>query len=378
MLGALVQGLVSLDGSATVAAKLALTIAIRYGDARRQFAPFRGAAETVLLDYGRHQRRLIPRLAEVTAMAFAHEGLMRKYHEVFSGAADTDADRQDLETLAAALKPLSTWAALDILQEAREACGGQGFLAENRLTPLRADLDIWVTFEGDNNVLLQLVGKRLLADYAKRMSKPDAATIGRYVADQVGEAVVGRTGLRQLGQDLRDFGSTARRVEVVRDEDAQRQLLTDRVETMVAAVAQALRAAKRLDPDAAAALYSRHQNDLILAARAHAELLQWEAFTEALGDETFDADTRQVLTWLRDCFGLTLIERSIGWYLMNGKLSAARARAITDYLDARLLPRLRQYAVALTDAFGLSDELIAAPIATGAERARQDEARAES
>ena len=46
-----------------------------------------------------------------------------------SAAAPTpDADREDLETLAAALKPLSTWHALDTLQEAREACGGAGFL----------------------------------------------------------------------------------------------------------------------------------------------------------------------------------------------------------------------------------------------------------
>ncbi|MGL1409760.1 acyl-CoA dehydrogenase family protein, partial [Vibrio parahaemolyticus] len=49
-------------------------------------------------------------------------------------------------------KPLSTWHALDTLQESREACGGQGFLFENRLVGLRADLDIYVTFEGDNNV----------------------------------------------------------------------------------------------------------------------------------------------------------------------------------------------------------------------------------
>jgi len=375
MLGTLVQGRVSLDGSALVAAKLGLTIAIKYADVRRQFAPERGAQETVLLDYGRHQRRLITRLAEVYAMAFAHEELLRRFDEVFSGRADTDEDRQDLETLAAALKPLSTWACLDILQESREACGGQGFLAVNRIAPLRADMDIWVTFEGDNNVLLQLVGKRLLTDYAKRMSKPDAATIRRYVADQVEEAVVGRTGLRQLGQNLRDFGSKGRSVLGVRDTEAQRQLLTDRVETMVAEVAGALRAARRMSPADAAELFNRHQNDLILAARAHGELLQWEAFTDAV-EATEDEGTRQVLTWLRDVFGLGLIEANIGWYLMNGRISANRARAITDYIDGRLLPRLRRHAVDLVDAFEIPDALIGAPIALGEEAARQDEARA--
>ena len=124
----------------------------------------------MLLDYGKHQRRLLPRLATTYAQIFAHDEFLQKFDGVFSGRTDTPADREDLETLAAALKPLSTWHALDTLQEAREACGGAGFMFENRLVGLRADLDIYVTFEGDNNVLLQLVGKRLLTDYAKQFT----------------------------------------------------------------------------------------------------------------------------------------------------------------------------------------------------------------
>ncbi len=104
-------------------------------------------------------------------MNFAHDEFLVKFDGVFSGKHDTDADREDLETLAASLKPLSTWAALDILQEAREACGGAGFLIENRLTGLRADLDIYVTFEGDNNILLQLVAKRLLVRLRRSSSR---------------------------------------------------------------------------------------------------------------------------------------------------------------------------------------------------------------
>src|SRR5690606_20387497 len=110
--------------------------------------------------------------------------------------------------------------ALEILQEAREACGGAGFMDENRLTQMRADLDIYATFEGDNNVLLQLVDKRLLNDYSKKFKNADAGAMAQYVAGQVGEAAVNRSGLRQFGQSLRDFGSTARSVEYVRDEDS--------------------------------------------------------------------------------------------------------------------------------------------------------------
>ncbi|QAV70377.1 acyl-CoA dehydrogenase [Salinibacterium sp. UTAS2018] len=374
MLGTLVQGRVSLDGAAVLASKLALNIAIKYGSERRQFTASSNTNEEVILDYQRHQRRLLPRLAQTYAMSFAHEEFLDKFDGVFSGRSDTDADRQDLETIAAALKPLSTWAALDTLQEAREACGGSGFMAENRLTQMRADLDVYATFEGDNNVLLQLVAKRLLTDYSRKFAGADAGAMAHYVADQVNEAAVNRTGLRRFAQNVVDFGSTARSIGYVRDTDSQRQLLTDRVETMVADVAGKLRPASKLPKAEAAALFNSHQNQLILTAYAHGELLQWEAFTRAI-EKIEDKDTAQVMTWLRDLFGFTLIEKNLSWYLMHGRISTNRAQAITDYIDDRLLPRLRPQALDLVAAFGLTDELVRAPIASGIEAKRQNEAR---
>lgn len=375
MIGTLVQGRVSLDGAAVVASKLALKIAITYGSERRQFTGADPSREEVILDYQRHQRRLLPRLATTYAMSFAHEKLLAAFDGVFSGEHDTDADRQDLETLAAGLKSMSTWNALDILQESREACGGAGFLAENRLTQLRADLDVYATFEGDNTVLLQLVAKRLLGDYAKKFKGADARAIAVIVAGQVGQAATDRSGLRRLAQNVTDRGSTGRAVGHVRDEESQRALLTGRVETMVAGVAARLRPAAKASPIEAARLFDADQNELIEAARAHAELLQWEAFTDALS-EVEDPATRTVLTWLRDLFGLSLIEKQLAWYLIHGRLSAQRATAITDYIDDRLLPRLRPHALDLVEAFGFAPEHVRAPIASGAERARQDEAAA--
>jgi acyl-CoA oxidase len=174
---------------------------------------------------------------------------------------------------------------------------------------------------------------------------------------------------------MRDFGSTARSVDWVRDTDSQRQLLTDRVEAMVAELAGALKDARKLSPVEAGELFNRHQDALIRAAKAHAELLQWEAFTDGV-EAVADPGTKQVLTWLRDLFGLGLIEADAAWFLANGRLSGARARAITEYIETRLLPRIRRHALDLVDAFELTPDLIGAPIALGAERERQDEAAA--
>jgi len=371
MLGTLVQGRVSLDGAATSASKIGLQIAVTYGNQRRQFNSTSDTEETTLLDYQRHQRRLITRLARTYASSFAHDGLLDKFDAVFSGRADSDDDRQDLETLAAALKPLSTWDALDTLQECREACGGSGFIAKNRFTQLYQDLDVYVTFEGDNNVLLQLVGKRLLTDYAAEFRKLDTGAMALYAAKQVGNTALHRSGLRSVGQALADVSDERKSANFFKDSANQKTLLTDRINAKVAEVANALRAAGK-NPIKAAQAFNENQDLLISAARDHGQLLRWEAFTAAL-EKVSDPATAEVLTWLRDVFTLTLVEEDLGWFLANGHLSMQRARTLPAYLN-RLLARLRPHAQDLVDAFGYTQDHLRADISDGSEAERQDEA----
>lgn len=371
MLGTLVQGRVSLDGSACVAMQAALAIAIRYGNERRQFDNSGGGQETVILDYQRHQRRLLPRLAETYAATFAHDEFLQKFHEVFQGIADTPEHRADLETLAAALKPLSTWQAMATLQECREACGGAGFLGENRIALLRHDLDIYTTFEGDNNVLLQLVGKRLAEDYGERFKQDAARTIVSQVADRAFRGI----GLARLGGHVEDIGLHGRSVGWLRNPEHQRDLLAARVEEPIAEIVAALARSSKLDAAAKAAAFNAQQHKLVETAKRYAELIQWEAFTRKLESFDADGDTHRILTWLRDLYGLCAIERDLGWYLMSGRLTVQRARMVSSYTN-RLVARLRPHAQDLVDAFGYEDAHLRAKIATGAELARQEEAAA--
>ncbi|GAB3158891.1 acyl-CoA dehydrogenase [Myceligenerans halotolerans] len=375
MLGALVQGRVTLDGSASVAAKVGLAIATKYADERRQFSPGEGQEEITLLDYAMHRKRLLPRIAETYAISFAHEELLELFHGVFSGAKDTPQNREDLETTAAALKATSTWFAMDTLQTCRQACGGAGFLSANRFTSMRSDLDVYTTFEGDNHILLQLAAKRLVGDHGKRLARAARSPAGMagIVAGQVKDALLHKTSLRKLGQNVADAGG-ARAASNLLDGATQRALLQGRVDGLVNSVAMGMRPAVGMkDLARAQEVFDDNQVELITSATAWAELFRWDAFTTALG-AIKDPDTREIMTTVRDIYGLTVIERNLDWYLANGRLSASRAKAVTTTIHD-LLKRIRPHAVDLVDAFGYGQRHLRAPIADGSERARQDEAR---
>ena len=151
-------------GAASISvAKSALTIAVRHATRRRQFGDEPTGLETLILDYPTHQRRLMPRLAATFAYHFAFERLIDDY---MAG----DLDPRVLEAQAAGLKAYGTWHAIDTVQACREACGGVGYLAENRFGALRADADVFTTYsEAAGNSLMFAMTEHALQQ-AKGMS----------------------------------------------------------------------------------------------------------------------------------------------------------------------------------------------------------------
>jgi len=205
MLGTLVSGRVSVAGAGLSASKLAMTIAVRYGLTRRQFRAAGSGQEVIILDYLQHQRRLLPALAMTYALHFAQEALVESLHRAADGDSADESEQRQLETLAAGLKAVSTWHTTQTIQTCREACGGAGYLSVNRLTELKADTDVFTTFEGDNTVLLQLVAKGLLTNFRDEFGSMDTVGMVRYVADQVVGAVLERTAARSLAQWIADL-----------------------------------------------------------------------------------------------------------------------------------------------------------------------------
>jgi acyl-CoA oxidase len=365
MLGTLVQGRVCVSGAGINAAKVALTLAVRYAVRRRQFTATSPDEEEVLLDYGLHQRRLLPLLAENYALHFAQELLAHRTHEVFSvptGDHEDEQARRELESRAAGTKALGTWHATRTIQECREACGGAGYLAVNRFAALKADTDVFTTFEGDNHVLLQLVAKGLLTDYAGDFEDLDQLGMVRLVAGLALETVVERTAAHKLLETIKDSlpgGDDGWDQEAgLRDPNYQLAMLRFREEHTLSAVARRLK--RGVDHGGnPGEVFSAVQDHVIAASRAHVERLVLEAFvskTAALPD----GDLKVGLKLLCDLHALATIERDRAWFMEHGRLTSARSKAITREIND-LCRKLRPLAVDLVDAFGVPPELLRSP-----------------
>jgi acyl-CoA oxidase len=354
MLGTLVRGRVSVGGSAASATKLALDIAVRYGEIRRQFAAPGADREILLNDYLAHQRKLLPALAATYAYHFAQEELVGTMHDV-QGAEDLDESAQrELESRAAGLKVAQTWHATRTIQMCREACGGAGYLQENRLPHLKADTDVFTTFEGDNTVLLQLVAKGLLTGYRDAFGSLDGWGKVGFIADMVRETVLERTAAR---------GLIARLVDAVpgRDDDVplldrgwQLKMLEDREKHVLEGAIRRLRRGAGTPGARPFDVFNDVQDHVLKTAQAHVDRVVLEAFVAGI-ERTTDADARALLERVCDLYALSTIEADRAWFLEHGRLTPTRSKALSTTVNA-LLKDLRPHMVTLVDAFAIPED----------------------
>ncbi len=361
MLGTLVQGRVSVAGAGVSAAKTALTLAVRYAAGRHQFVGGDGQ-EQLLLDYGSHQRRLFPLLARTYALSAAQEVLTERLHDVFTERAPGEATveeraRRELESRAAGTKALATWHATRTIQECREACGGAGYLAANRFARLKADTDVFTTFEGDNHVLLQLVAKGLLTDFRSEFSDLDQLGMVRFVASQAVGTVLERSRAHQLVERVRDLlpgGDSWDQEAGLLDPAYQLAMLRFREAHQLEGLARRLKAAVDGGMEFGA-VFSRLQPHVIATARSHVERLVAEALV-ARQQSLPEGDLRVTLGLMSDLHVLSLIESDRGWFQEHGRLTATRSKAITREVTD-LCRKVRPLALDLVAAFDIPDEL---------------------
>jgi acyl-CoA oxidase len=372
MLGTLIQGRVSVCGASISATKVALAIAVRHAESRRQFGP-PGGEEVALLDYRTHQRRLLPALAKTYALHAAQQEVIGRLHRVFTDEATPDPERRELETLAAGLKAVATWHATATIQECREACGGMGYLKGNRLAALKADTDVFTTFEGDNTVLLQLAAKNLLTEFKGEVGDLDPLGLARFYAGQVYETVAERSAMREILSRLADDLLPGRDDDGdLLGREVQLELLRWRAEHILAGAARRLKGGIDAGREPFTVLLDC-QDHVIAAARAYVDRVVLEAFDRMVASCPDDG-TRAVLDQLCDLYALSTIEADRGWFQEHGRLSSTRSKAVIKAVN-QLCAQLRPHARALVDGFGVPEPALGDAGAVAEARPAEGDAR---
>ncbi|MDI6034385.1 acyl-CoA dehydrogenase [Flavobacterium sp. LB2P84] len=343
MLGTLVGGRIGIPRSALAAAKSGLTIAIKYSDKRRQFGP-EGGSEVPILNYRMHQRRLIPLLAKTYAIHFALHYLTSRFMN------KKESEMQEIEALAAGMKAYSTWSTTAVLQECREACGGKGYLSENRIDALKNDTEIYTTFEGDNTVLMQLVAKNRLSEFRKSFGKMDAMGIINYVYENAKTAISEKNPIVTRKTD--DIH--------ILDEEFHLTAFQHREKTTLASAAKRLKKLidGGLEPYDA---FNVVQHQMIDVAQAYLERIVLEQFQKAI-QSIEDKKSKEIMLKLSQLYALSQIEKNKGWYLEDGYMEGVKTKAIRKMVN-QLCWEIRPDAVSLVNAFDIPESCLAAPIA---------------
>jgi acyl-CoA oxidase len=343
MLGTLVGGRIGIPRAGLSAVKSGLTIAIRYGDKRKQFGP-EGGSEVPILNYRTHQRRLMPLVANAYALHFSLQYLTTRFLN------RKEDEMQEIEALAAGLKSFSTWNTTQTLQECRECCGGKGYLSENRIDRLKNDTEIFTTFEGDNTVLMQLVAKSRLTEFKQEFANMNLFGVLNYVTDQAKTSIT----------EKNPFAVRNTSEGHLLDPEFQLHAFRYRERDILMSAAKRL---KRHIDDGMDSFdaFNVAQHHLVTVGFAYVERVILERFIEQV-EQTKDQGCKAVLKKLCDLFALSQIDKNKGWYLEQGYMEGSKTKAIRKLMN-QLCWDVRQEAVPLTDAFRIPESCLTAPIA---------------
>lgn len=325
--------------------KLGLTIAIRYSHSRRQFGP-KGKEEVKIIEHQMQTLRLMSHLATALALTFTsrHAAFVLD-EDIFQGRELIN--RRSLQALMAGLKAYSTWETISCLQDCRECTGGMGYMMENRISGLKCDTDVFVTFEGDNVVMLQVVARELLAQNTKQHKKnPVLGLIQNWTAT-AGDKL--RTSFLAFNTDTVGHLAFLLKALNFRERVLQRSLVSRIYNKVVT---------KQEEFFSAWNSCMHHVTSLSLA---HIHRVALEQFSLAVR-RCPDKEDQALLMKFCLLYGTKLVFQERGWYLEHKYLTpTASMRIRAQLLD--LCESVRDDALKVTSAFNIPHTILHAPIA---------------
>lgn len=344
MLGTLVGGRICVARAGLGGAKMALAVAIKHALKRRQFNDSIKIQEDLLMDYPSHQLRLTP----LVASAYVYHICLDKMMEVYCD--DGQPDKRVVETQVAGLKSIITWYANSTIQESREACGGKGYLTENRIADLKGDVDIFTTFEGDNTVLLLLAAKGVLSDFKAEFNSAGFSAVLKILGIQINDKL---TTINPIYTNKVDK-------DHLYDLDFHKHAFNYRTKRLTYTLAMRIRGyIKKGIPSYKAFL--KVQTHLLTLGKAYSTELAYNTYCNFVATMPEDKN-KELFSKLGTLYALHEIRQDAEWFLEQGYLGSTKSKAIRQRVE-RLCTEFRPHIGVLVDGFGIPDHLLTAPIA---------------
>ncbi len=344
MLGTLVGGRICVARAGLGGAKMALTVAIKHALKRRQFNDSIKIQEDLLMDYPSHQLRLTPLVASAYVYHVTLDKMMTDYCD------ESKPDKRVVETQVAGLKSIITWYANDTIQECREACGGKGYLIENRIADLKGDVDIFTTFEGDNTVLLLLAAKGVLSDFKAEFNSAGFSSVLKLIGSQLSDKL---TTINPIYSNKVDK-------EHLYNPKFHAHALDYRTRRLTYTLAMRIRGyIKKGMPSYQA--FMKVQTHLLALGKAYAAELAYLTYADFVS-EMPEGKNKILFEQLGTLHALSEIRKDAEWYLEQGYIGGVKSKAIRQRVE-RLCTELRPHIEVLVDGFGIPASCLSAPIA---------------
>lgn len=344
MLGTLVGGRICVARAGLGGAKFALTVAIKHALKRRQFNNSIKVQEDLLMDYPTHQLRLTPLVASAYVYHVALDKIMEAYCD------QNQPDKREVETQVAGLKSIITWYASSAIQECREACGGKGYLLENRIADLKGDVDIFTTFEGDNTVLLLLAAKGVLSDFKSEFNSAGFSAVLKILGIQISNKL---TTINPVYSNKVDK-------EHLYNPKFHKHAFEYRTRRLTYTLAMRIRDyIKKGMPSYQAFL--KVQTHLVALGKAYSCELAYNFYCDFV-DTIPNEKNRLLFQKLGTLHALQTIREDAEWYLEQSYIGGTKSKAIRQRVE-RLCTELRPHIHILVDGFGIPDHCMRAPIA---------------
>ncbi|KAI9480635.1 MAG: acyl-CoA dehydrogenase/oxidase C-terminal [Benjaminiella poitrasii] len=318
----------------------ATTIAIRYCTVRRQFhnpptLEPGTALESQVISYSSVQHRLIPLLATAYGLIITGEDLYGQFNTLMEQLESNNAKLlPEVHATSCALKSWSTRRSTDGIEECRKSMGGHGFSVFSGVSELFANFVASNTYEGDNFVLAQQVG--------------------RFLLKQLQNVVQGKTVTSETADYLYTLAEMGTTETFVFDQDVGQRILDPKVQLMIFSMRSA-----RLVADLGQQLQNgRAWSDVNMECwavnLAHAEYLVLKSMIKKvkwLQDNAEYTTLAPVFKTLTDMFCLsTLGYTSLATFLSTSTIHPSDLSKLNEkYRET--ISQLSIDAVALTDSF---------------------------